>query len=149
MLHVESPIGVGFSYTNTSSNYIWRNVTRTGYYVPELAALLLEHNQKPNNRPIKLKAIALGNPLLDLHISVLAGDYLWSHGAISDHTLTLERTVCNDSKYMREYAHSQWSQIARRETKADPCLKSRILKYLNKPQFQKAPHANTTNLPFH
>ena len=29
MLYVESPIGVGFSYSNTSSDYFW-NDTRTG-----------------------------------------------------------------------------------------------------------------------
>jgi serine carboxypeptidase-like clade 2 len=47
---------------------------------------------------------------LNLDISVPAGDYLWSHGAISDETLMLEKTVCNDSKYLRELVHEQWSQ---------------------------------------
>lgn len=41
---------------------------------------------------------------------MLAGDYLWSHGAISDDTLLLEKTVCNDSKYLREYYHGQLSK---------------------------------------
>ncbi|KAJ9683624.1 hypothetical protein PVL29_019266 [Vitis rotundifolia] len=140
MLYVESPIGVGFSYSNTSSDYIW-NDTKTaednlrfvinwleefpnykdselfltgesyaGHYIPQLAALIVEYNQKPNIRPIKLKSIALGNPLLDLDISVLAGDYLWAHGAISDHSLMLEKTVCNYSKFLREYIHGQSSE---------------------------------------
>ncbi|EOY20317.1 Serine carboxypeptidase 46 [Theobroma cacao] len=140
MLYVESPIGVGFSYSNTSKNYLW-NDTQTaqdnlmfilnwleefpqykesdfflagesyaGHYIPQLAALLVEHNKKPNIEPVNLKAIALGNPLLDLDISVLAGDFLWSHGAISDETLFLEKTVCNDSKYLREYVHDKWSE---------------------------------------
>lgn len=47
---------------------------------------------------------------MDIDISVQAGDYLWAHGAISDETLMLEKTVCNDSKYLREYVHDQWSQ---------------------------------------
>ncbi|KAK9090663.1 hypothetical protein Sjap_023840 [Stephania japonica] len=133
MLYVESPIGVGFSYSNTSSNYILWNDTLTaednlkfivnwldefpiykdsdlyltgesyaGHYVPQLAALFLEYNKMPNIRPIKLKAIAIGNPLLDLDISVNNEDYLWSHGAISDEALKLQKTVCNQSRILRE-----------------------------------------------
>lgn len=30
---------------------------------------------------------------------------MWSHGAISDETLMLEKTVCNNSKYLREFVH--------------------------------------------
>nr|GFD24869.1 serine carboxypeptidase-like 46 [Tanacetum cinerariifolium] len=60
----------------------------------------------------------IGNPLLDIDISVLAGDYLWAHGAISDKTLMLEKTVCNDSTYLRER------------------------------DVQIALHANTTDLPY-
>ncbi|XP_039040698.1 serine carboxypeptidase-like 45, partial [Hibiscus syriacus] len=81
-----------------------------GHYIPQLAALLVEHNKNPNHEPVNLVAIAIGNPLLDLDISILAGDYLWGHGAISDETLFLEKTVCKDSKYMHEYVHSGWSQ---------------------------------------
>lgn len=40
----------------------------------------------------------------------MAGDYLWSRGAISDETLMLEKTVCNDSKFLRELVHEQLSQ---------------------------------------
>ncbi|KAF8010854.1 hypothetical protein BT93_J1486 [Corymbia citriodora subsp. variegata] len=88
------------------NDYSWN----LGHYIPQLAKLLIEYNRRPSTKPIKLKSIALGNPLLDLDISVQAGNYLWAHGAISDKTLYLERTVCNNSKYLREYAHNQYSE---------------------------------------
>ena len=47
---------------------------------------------------------------MDLDISVQAGDYLWSHGAISDETLMLKNSVCNDSKYLGEDIHGKLSQ---------------------------------------
>ncbi|KAK2972394.1 hypothetical protein RJ640_010831 [Escallonia rubra] len=122
-------------------------------------------------------------------------DYLWTHGAISDETLSLERTVCNDSTYMRltvrgrrsqgcDYVFSRVSDeigadvehddlllpkclssssaqfrplglhgkihaaIARRANIGDPCLPERIFTYLNRPDVQKALHANTTHLPY-
>ncbi|XWS30290.1 hypothetical protein CRYUN_Cryun24cG0104100 [Craigia yunnanensis] len=179
------------------SDFFLAGESYAGHYIPQLAALLVEHNKKPNIEPVNLKAIALGNPLLDVDISVLAGDFLWSHGAISDETLFLEKTVCNDSKYLREIAHGQWSQgcndvfnrvadevgvdvglndlllpictsssnaeqfrikgnlgkmhasVVKRAKKGDPCLDGRIFTYLNKPEVQKALHANTTHLPFH
>ncbi|XP_068635300.1 serine carboxypeptidase-like 45 [Aristolochia californica] len=141
VLYVETPIGVGFSYSNTSSNYInWNDIktaeenlrfilnwleefpmykdselyltgeSYAGHYIPQLAALILQYNKQQPNKMINLKAIALGNPLLDLDISVKAGDHLWSHGAISDKTLELEKTVCDDTRYLREYYHDKWSQ---------------------------------------
>ncbi|XP_019053474.1 PREDICTED: serine carboxypeptidase-like 45 isoform X3 [Nelumbo nucifera] len=133
MLYVESPIGVGFSYSNTSLDYISWNDTTTaednlkfllnwlekfpkykhsdlylagdsyaGHYVPQLASLLLEYNRKPDIRPIKLKGVALGSPLLNLDISMESADDLWSHGAISDETLMLEKTICKIPTYYKE-----------------------------------------------
>nr|DAD34804.1 TPA_asm: hypothetical protein HUJ06_005444 [Nelumbo nucifera] len=141
MLYVDSPIGVGFSYSNTSSDYTSYNDTTTaednlkfllnwlekfpkyknsdlylagesyaGHFIPQLASLLLEYNKKPNIRPIKLKGVALGNPLLDLDISIAFAENLWSHGAISDETLMLEKTVCKISRYFKEFVHNNLSK---------------------------------------
>lgn len=141
MLYLESPIGVGFSYSNKSSDYSKWNDTTTaldnlqflvnwlkifpayrdsdlcltgesyaGHYIPQLVKLLLEYNRQPNNKLINLRAIALGNPLLDIETSIDATEFLWSHGVISDDMLAIKRTVCNDSRYMLEYTHENLSK---------------------------------------
>ncbi|OWM73971.1 serine carboxypeptidase-like 46 [Punica granatum] len=134
MLYVESPIGVGFSYSNTRSDYENWNDTQTaqenlqfllnwyeefpqhrnsdlfltgesyaGHYIPQLAALLLDYNDRPDTKQIiNLKAIALGNPLLDLDISVRSEDFLWAHGVITDRTRQLLKKECNASRSVRE-----------------------------------------------
>lgn len=141
MLYVEAPVGVGFSYSNTSSDYVNWNDTKTaqenlqfilnwfkefpkyrdldlyltgesyaGHYIPQVAVLLLDYNQQSNVRPINLKAIALGNPLLDIEISSNNDEYLWSHGVISDETLVLKKTICNHTRYITEAIHNNLSK---------------------------------------
>ncbi|XP_059278296.1 serine carboxypeptidase-like 45 [Lycium ferocissimum] len=225
MLYVDSPIGVGFSYSNTSSDHInwddaatakenlqfilnwfekfpqYRNSevyitgeSYAGHYIPQFAALLLDYNRMSNVKPIKLKSIALGNPLLDIEISVRSAEYLWAHGVISDELLDMQTTICNETRYMLEYIHNDISNECAEVLKlgmeemgneivkddillpacvsagqlralgnlgtiheklynkvgkiADPCLTEWINLYLNKPEVQKALHANTTYLPY-
>ncbi|KAL0365432.1 UNVERIFIED_CONTAM: Serine carboxypeptidase II-3 [Sesamum angustifolium] len=95
ILFLESPAGVGFSYSNTTSDYITGD-TRTaadsytflvnwlerfpeyktrdfyitgesyaGHYVPQLAQLILENNKITNQTVINLKGIAIGNAYID------------------------------------------------------------------------------------
>nr|XP_027100835.1 serine carboxypeptidase II-3-like [Coffea arabica]XP_027101298.1 serine carboxypeptidase II-3-like [Coffea arabica] len=96
VLFLESPAGVGFSYSNTSSDYITGD-TKTaadsytflvnwlerfpeyktrdflitgesyaGHYVPQLAQLILHNNEITNQTVINLKGIAIGNPYVDI-----------------------------------------------------------------------------------
>lgn len=55
-------------------------------------------------------ALQLGNPLLDIEISIDASDFLWSHGVISDEMLAMKKTVCNDSRYFVERIHKNLSK---------------------------------------
>ncbi|GJV28185.1 serine carboxypeptidase II-3-like protein, partial [Tanacetum coccineum] len=95
VLFLESPAGVGFSYSNTSSDYKtgdeqtakdsytflvnWlerfpeyktrdfyiTGESYAGHYVPQLAQLILRNNKFTNQTVINLKGIALGNALVD------------------------------------------------------------------------------------
>ncbi|XXG87183.1 hypothetical protein AAC387_Pa11g1934 [Persea americana] len=96
LLFVESPAGVGWSYSNTTSDYNcgdastakdnllfllgWykkfpeyksRDLFLTGesyagHYIPQLAVAVLNHNQHSTGFKLNLKGVAIGNPLLKL-----------------------------------------------------------------------------------
>ncbi|KAJ0973115.1 hypothetical protein J5N97_021074 [Dioscorea zingiberensis] len=96
LLFVESPAGVGWSYSNTTSDYTtgdestandmhifllrWyekfpdfksRDLFLTGesyagHYIPQLATVLLKHNKYSTDFKFKIKGVAIGNPLLKL-----------------------------------------------------------------------------------
>ncbi|XP_057506247.1 serine carboxypeptidase-like 45 [Actinidia eriantha] len=129
MLYLESPAGVGFSYSANQSFYasVDDNITAQdnlvflenwfkkfpeynnrdlfitgesygGHYVPQLAQLIIQSKAKFN-----LKGIAIGNPLLEFNTDFNArGEYLWSHGLVSDATYELFNHVCNYSQIRRQ-----------------------------------------------
>ncbi|KAI5583652.1 hypothetical protein BDE02_06G029100 [Populus trichocarpa] len=98
MLYLESPAGVGFSYSANQSFYDLVNDTITGHYVPQLAHLIAQSGLKFN-----LKGIAVGNALLEFNTDFNSeGDYYWAHGLISDATYELMNSVCNSSQLWRE-----------------------------------------------
>ncbi|XP_047337263.1 serine carboxypeptidase-like 27 [Impatiens glandulifera] len=95
LLFIDSPAGVGFSYSNTSFDLVTgdkrtANDTHTfllnwlerfprykgrpfyiagesyaGHYIPQLAQLIVRRNKGIKNPPINLKGFLLGNPLID------------------------------------------------------------------------------------
>ncbi|GAB2221173.1 hypothetical protein Drorol1_Dr00012342 [Drosera rotundifolia] len=96
LLFVESPAGVGWSYSNTTSDYVtgdaktaedmrtfflnWykkfpeykhRELFLTGesyagHYIPQLTVLLLDYNKQSKGFKFNIKGVAIGNPLLRL-----------------------------------------------------------------------------------
>lgn len=140
MLYLETPIGVGFSYssdpsTGTVSDKItardnlvflrnwfvkfpeYRNrslfitgESYAGHYVPQLAEVMLEFNKKENL--FNLKGIALGNPVLEFATDFNSrAEYFWSHGLISDSTYKMFSSACNYSRYVSEYYRDSVSSV--------------------------------------
>ncbi|XP_050939380.1 serine carboxypeptidase-like 45 [Cucumis melo] len=136
VLYLESPAGVGFSFSKNTTFYDTVNDKITaqdnivflerwlekfpeyknkefyitgesyaGHYVPQLARLIVQ--SKLN---IKLKAIAIGNPLLEFNTDFNSrGKYLWSHGVISESTFELLNSVCSISQMIRESINGEIS----------------------------------------
>ncbi|KAG6475273.1 hypothetical protein ZIOFF_064491 [Zingiber officinale] len=144
MLYLETPAGVGFSYSRDSSFYegvndkmtardnlifLQRWFTRfphyksrdlyiagesyAGHYVPQLAKLMVEFNNK--EKIFNLKGIALGNPVLEFSTDFNSrAEFFWSHGLISDSTYKIFTSACNYSRYVGEYYRGSLSPLCQR-----------------------------------
>ncbi|XP_052180835.1 serine carboxypeptidase-like 45 isoform X2 [Diospyros lotus] len=141
MLYLETPIGVGFSYSTDTSSYVAVNDESTAR--DNLVFLQRWFNKFPQyrhrdlfitgesyaghyipqlakmmiefNRKEKffnLKGVALGNPVLEFATDLNSrAEFLWSHGLLSDSTYRLFTSACNYSRYVSEYYRSSVSPI--------------------------------------
>ncbi|GLJ25039.1 hypothetical protein SUGI_0479230 [Cryptomeria japonica] len=117
LLFVESPAGVGWSYSNSSSDYTCGDASTAvdmqifllkwfdkfpeyrsrdffltgesyaGHYIPQLADRLLEYNKMARGFQFHIKGIAIGNPLLKLDVDAAAS---WEY--LWSHGLISEET---------------------------------------------------------
>ncbi|KAF4364605.1 hypothetical protein F8388_015296 [Cannabis sativa] len=129
MIYLDSPAGVGFSYSANKSFYTEVNDEKTAQ--DNLMFLKRWFIQFPNykNRAffitgesygghyvpqlaqlivqskasINLKGIAIGNPLLEFNTDFNSrAEFIWSHGLISDSSYEMANSVCNYSTYRRQ-----------------------------------------------
>ncbi|CAK7340262.1 unnamed protein product [Dovyalis caffra] len=129
MLYLESPAGVGFSYSANESFYTSVNDEITAQ--DNLVFLERWFDQFPEYKSrdffitgesyaghyvpqlaqlivqskakFNLKGIAIGNPLLEFNMDFNSrAEFFWSHGLISDYTYEIFNTVCNYSQIRRQ-----------------------------------------------
>ncbi|XP_048491252.1 serine carboxypeptidase-like 42 [Beta vulgaris subsp. vulgaris] len=108
LLFVESPAGVGWSYSNTTSDYNAWDIS-TGHYIPQSAVALLDHNANSSAFKFNIKGVAIGNPLLKLDRDIQAEyEFLWSHGMISDEIGLTIIKECNFNDYSFGNPDNNW-----------------------------------------
>ncbi|KAM1014650.1 hypothetical protein ACFX2C_044609 [Malus domestica] len=129
MLYLESPAGVGFSYSANKSFYGYVNDDITARDNIEFLQRWFDKFPEYKNRDFfitgesyaghyvpqlaqliiqsklkfNLKAVAIGNPLFEFNTDINSrAEYWWSHGLISDATFENLTSVCNFSEIVRQ-----------------------------------------------
>ncbi|KAH9771683.1 Carboxypeptidase [Citrus sinensis] len=130
LLFVESPVGVGFSYTNTSSDIekLGDTITAKDSY-----AFLINW----------LKRF----PQFKSHEFYITGESYAGH-----YVPQLAEVIFDSNKIASQENHINLKGFAdgwrRKPAGYDPCASDYTEVYLNRPDVQKALHANVTNIPY-
>ncbi|KAF8694268.1 hypothetical protein HU200_038406 [Digitaria exilis] len=144
VIYLETPAGVGYSYSSDSAYYQgvddkmtamdnmvflqrWlqkfpqykgRDLYIAGEsYAGHYIPQLAEVMVEYNKKDkiFNLKGLALGNPVLEFKTDFNSrAEYFWSHGLISDATYRVFTSVCNYSRYVTEYYGGSLSPLCAR-----------------------------------
>ncbi|KAG4915825.1 hypothetical protein JHK87_053382 [Glycine soja] len=156
VLYLESPAGVGFSYSSNKSFYasVTDEITARDNLV-FLQRWFTKFPEYSNNdffitgesygghyvpqlsqlivqtkTNFNLKGIAIGNPLLEFNTDFNSrSEYFWSHGLISDSTYEVLTRVCNFSSIRRQIQNGNLRGVC---VKANKLLNTEISNFIDK-----------------
>ncbi|KZV27367.1 serine carboxypeptidase-like 45-like [Dorcoceras hygrometricum] len=141
MIYLESPAGVGFSYSTNKSYYGYVNDEMTAkdnlVFLEQWFDEFPEYKNRDfyisgesygghyvpqladlivrSKAKINLRGIAIGNPLLEFDTDFNSrAEYLWSHGLISDAAYHEFTFVCNYSQIRRQYQNGALTPVCSR-----------------------------------
>ncbi|XP_073132142.1 serine carboxypeptidase-like 45 isoform X2 [Henckelia pumila] len=144
MIYLESPAGVGFSYSANKSYYESVDDEMTAkdnlVFLENWFDKFPEYKHRDfyisgesygghyvpqlaelivqSKAKINLKGIAIGNPLLEFNTDFNSrAEYLWSHGLISDAAYHEFTFVCNYSQIRRQYQNGEVTPVCSRVIK--------------------------------
>ncbi|KAJ8430137.1 hypothetical protein Cgig2_011081 [Carnegiea gigantea] len=187
LLFLDSPAGVGFCYSNTSTHaeevrfpqykhrpFYLAGESYAGHFIPQLSLLITRGNKRIKYPIINFKGFLLGNPLLDDYLDNLGSfEYWYNHGLISEssykaclnQSFLFPKGKCNDALFkaywefgvinpydiygsvcadLGTFFHSLTKPLPYRFRGNDECAVSYTKMYTNRPDVQKALHANIT-----
>ncbi|KAF8043691.1 hypothetical protein BT93_A1872 [Corymbia citriodora subsp. variegata] len=140
MLYLESPAGVGFSYSANTSYYnsVGDQMTASDNvaFLHNWFKKFPEYKERDlfitgesyaghyvpqlaklivQSKLFNLKGIAIGNPLLEYSTDFNSrAEFFWSHGLISDATYESFNTLCNESQIIRQLASGTLTPVCSR-----------------------------------
>ncbi|MFS7930965.1 putative carboxypeptidase D [Helianthus anomalus] len=101
LLFLDSPVGVGYSYSNTAEDIRSNDDKRTWHYVPQLSQAIVRYNKANTGRPINIKGYMVGNALTDDysdHVGLF--QFMWAAGMISDQTYNKANELCDKESFI-------------------------------------------------
>ncbi|KAK4837172.1 hypothetical protein QYF36_003359 [Acer negundo] len=156
MLYLESPAGVGFSYSANKSFYNSVNDDITARdnlaFLNRWFTKFPEYKNRDffitgesygghyvpqlaqiiieSNMKFNLKGIAIGNPLLEFNTDFNSrAEFFWSHGLISDSTYEMFTSVCNYSQIRRQIQNDSLNRIC---SQVNSQVSGEVSQFINK-----------------
>ncbi|RWR90012.1 serine carboxypeptidase ii-3 [Cinnamomum micranthum f. kanehirae] len=148
VIFLESPAGVGFSYSNTTSDYNLSGDNRTAQDSLTFLVNWLERFPQYKNRDFYITGESyaghyIGNALIDdetnAWVRLIPKHYVYGIYLIVNDTLSIFFPILILTSFI---------DCGEQDVGFDPCSDDYIQSYLNLPQVQKALHANVTGLPY-